>query len=609
MSLQTGGSIGARRGKFYEFYLKNLLKEKGFFLDSSNSKTEDNIYYFTYRVPDEEITEIDFHFPHKKVGFWVTNLGLTQKIRCQKCSASQKYNEFLNISGTCPHCKKCKLPDLKKEGYSCWICNNCNRICDPFDLEEKICGRYMPKAKQKCNSSNFETYRDTSASSQAHKQVYYRTGELLEVKTSEKHDTLCSEIIFNKKNEWRVWGQVLEIFFDSTLFVFENNPEKFGSDVFDKNVWKFINDNLSGNYPSNPFPKSIIAHVNETRTKKNKNLGVWLKEIEKGRKKYWGEKTPFAFPIRYSIFTVLKSLGKQNNVDPYEIGVLQYSSMGKPITSSKMMQAQKRCEQNGYIKNGNLTSAGKQQIEFAIQEYQKIINIVKNYSGKIHPNDLWLRRKRDLVVSVLEKLLKLSIKNGWYKFAMVAAADVKELDGTPFINTQFEPLETLTSIFLDDFKKNGIIQEYEGLESGDVFEETFLREFFSINQSSTAYTIGDDAKIKLPNGKIVYVQDKSNTSFKKWFETGEIYGSGISYKDFKRMIGHNVLASFKYKNNELIYDQNRYYVGIIDGGWASTRSDLFRMIKSMYTLGVNEVFFADEIDTRFKEYLIDIGQN
>ena len=111
---------------------------------------------------------------------------------------------------------------------------------------------------------------------------------MCEVKTSEKHDTLCSEIIFNKKEEWRVWGQVLEIFFDSTLFVFENNPEKFGSDVFDKNVWKFINDNLSGNYPSNPFPKSIIAHVNETRTKKNKNLGVWLKEIEKGRKKYWG---------------------------------------------------------------------------------------------------------------------------------------------------------------------------------------------------------------------------------------------------------------------------------------------------------------------------------
>ena len=75
------------------------------------------------------------------------------------------------------------------------------------------------------------------------------------------------------------------------------------------------------------------------------------------------------------------------------------------------------------------------------------------------------------------------------------------------------------------------------------------------------------------------------------------------------MIGHNVLASFKYENNELLYDQNRYYVGIIDGGWASTQNDLFRMIKSMYTLGVDEIFFADEIDTKFKEYLIKIGQN
>jgi hypothetical protein len=600
-SLQTGGSVGAKRGTFYEFYLTNLLEKHQYHLDPTNSKTSDDIFYLHYRVPSEQITEIDFHFPSKKVGFWVTNIGLIQKIHCDNCSSpSTKYNEFQYLSGNCPHCKKGVLPDTTKSGYDCWICRECNKICDPFDLENKVC--------KKCNSKNFSSYNDTGASSQAHKQAYYRIGELVEVKTSEESDILCSEILFNKRDEWRIWGKVVELFFDSTFFVYEKNDQKFGSDKFDENMFKFIEDNISGRYKPNFFPKNIIDHIQKTRSQKNINLKIWLDDIKKRRIQNWGDETPYSFPIRYSIFTVLKSIGKQNILDPYVVGALQYTKFSKPITSQKMKKGKKICELNGYIKNNQLTKSGEEYIISTIKNYKKIIENVKNYSGNIHTNDFWLKKERNLIIRVLEKLLDSSIKHGWYKFAMVAEADIKELDATPFINTQFEPLETLTSIFLDDFKKQGIINSYEGLEYGDVFEETFLRDVFNVNSSSQAFKIGDDAKIELPNGKIVYVQDKSNSSFKKWFETNEITSSGISYKDFKRMIGHNVLASFQFEKNKLVHKSDRYYVGIIDGSWSSTRSDLFRMIKGMYTLGVDEIFFADEINTEFKNYLIKVGK-
>ena len=67
-------------------------------------------------------------------------------------------------------------------------------------------------------------------------------------------------------------------------------------------------------------------------------------------------------------------------------------------------------------------------------------------------------------------------------------------------------------------------------------------------------------------------------------------------------------CSFQFQKNKLVHKDNRHYVGIIDGSWSSTRSDIFRMIKGMYTLGVDEIFFADEINTEFKNYLIKIGK-
>jgi hypothetical protein len=44
-------------------------------------------------------------------------------------------------------------------------------------------------------------------------------------------------------------------------------------------------------------------------------------------------------------------------------------------------------------------------------------------------------------------------------------------------------------------------------------------------------------------------------------------------------------------------------VGKID----RTKKDIYRTIKLMYLLGVDEIFFADEFETRIKKYLTRIG--
>ena len=118
------------------------------------------------------------------------------------------------------------------------------------------------------------------------------------------------------------------------------------------------------------------------------------------------------------------------------------------------------------------------------------------------------------IKSVLKKLLDLSFEEGWYRFAMVANRDPDELDATHVIKNQFEPLELLTGVYLDEFQNNGIIKSYEGI-NGDVMEPSFLRKLLNITNGN-AFVIGDDAKITLPNGKVVYVQDKSNTGYKQF---------------------------------------------------------------------------------------------
>jgi len=595
-SLETGGSIGSLRGKFYEYYLIRLLESKGFRIDTTQTLKQKNIFYFRYRFPPDRITEIDIYFPYFKVGFWLTCIGKIKKIRCKECSSS-KYNEFKDLKGVCPHCKEGNLPDVRNVGLLRWICPKCKKMVDPFELNNKICV---------CGSKRFEEYEDHSASSQAHKQTYYRIAEYFEVKTGDISDVICSEIIFNKLDEWRIWGKVLEKFFDSSLFVLEKNNSLFGSNRFNEEIWNFIDKNLKREYPTNKFSADILNYLSNLRKRKNKEYPKWISEISAQRKKYWSTDYPASYPIRYSIFTILKSLKQEVVADPYEIGAMLNCINKKPNASKPMAIAEKMCIKKGFIKDYQVTELGKKQIDISIKKYQEVVKKVKEYSGKFDKRDLWLKRK-DIVVNVLDKLLKLSIENSWYKFVMIANKDIKQISSTPFINEQFEPLELLTLIFLDNFKDKGIISDFEGLSNGDVFEPTFLRDVFEVVESSGGYILGEDAKIILPNGKLVYLQCKSNTSFKKWLLRSEIYGSGISYKDAKRMIAHNILESFKFVDKKLIHDDNRYYVAVIDGDWASEMSDKYRLLKAMFILGVDEVFFADEIETRLKDFLIRVG--
>ena len=604
-SLEIGGSIGSLRGKFYEFYLIRLLNQNAYHARKRIGPNNPTAYYLRYRFPPDEITEIDLYFPNQRVGFWLTCLGKIKKIRCIECS-SKKFNEFKKISGFCPHCNEGKLPTTTG-GFSGWICPKCGRIADPLELRNKTCV---------CGSKNFEEYEDRSASTQAHKQTYYRLAEYLEVKTADFNsvgtsanlDVLCSEIIFNEKSEWRIWWKVLESFFDTTLFVFENNPELFGSDFFNNKVWEFIDNNLNRKYHTNKFSTKIVQYLLHERSRKNGTYSNWYSHMAVQRKKYWGEEYPAAYPVRYSIFTVLKALGKRSYVDPYEIGVI-WSYLKKKSSSSKPLgEARKRCIKKGYIKNNKVTKKGIDQIELAVKKYQELFKTILDYQGPIHKYDLWLRERRELVVSVLSKLLELSKREGWYKFSMIANRDIDQISATPYISAQFEPLEILVLLFLEDFEKQGIISGFEGLQGSDVYEPTFLRKALKVDRSSSAFKLGEDAKIELPNGKVLYLQCKSNTSFKKWNKTGQISSSGISYKDAKRMVAHNLISSFKYENNELVHDDNRYYVAVIDGDWASGKNDLFRLIRAMYTLGVDEIFFADEISTRLKDFLAILGK-
>jgi hypothetical protein len=594
MALVAGGSVGSKRGNFYEYYLKKLLLKHGYYEDETKKLIQPNSYYFEYRVPPDKLTEIDLYFPSQQIGFWITSIGKINKLRCKQCSANKKYLEFDMISGQCCHCKSETLPNSSKLGYDRWLCIKCNKFCDPFELENIICS---------CNSTNFEQYTDRSASSSVHKAVYYRTAEYLDVKTSNKLNAICSQIIFNEKLEWRNWGNVIEKFYDSVLFTFDNNPHKFGSDKFDNIIWTFINDNLNHAYSSNMFSQTIIQDVSRNR---NNYSSLWLNNKIVNRKKFWGDDYPAAFPIRYSIYTILSSLQKQSFVVPYEIGVIQYLKHDKLLVSNPIKKALKDCINKGYVKNNTVTRLGDQQLQIAINKYKEIIDYVPDYNGFIHPKDIWLQSKRKLIIQVLKKLLDFSINYGWYKFAMISNRDSDQLDSTPYINTQFEPLETLTRIYLQQYKSEGIISDFEGLDEHDVYEKTFLSDILP-SGSKSSYKIGDDAKIVLPNNNIVYLQCKSNTSYKKWKNSGKIVTSGITYKDYKRMIGHNIFSSYEYKNSKLASKSNRYYVGILDGVWNSNKNDLFRMIKAMKCFGIDEIFFSDELDKSFRNYLQKIG--
>ena len=247
-SLDVGGSIGSIKGNFYEKHFGLILEKLGYkiaqFKDYKKYKDDPNIVFHKYRTAPDQFTEIDFFIPTKKIGFWVTNLGQVERFKTE--TSNKDFNEFTDLSGICPHCKKNKLPNETVEILAKWRCEGCNKLVSPFDLIDK-----------KSQSGDEVTkYINKSASMQAHKQAYYRVGEYIEARTSEDK-VACIEIIYNERSAWRNWSSVIELFFDDTIFIFDDIGKIIGSDEFETKLFERIYSVI--NNP--PLPKKIMKEL------------------------------------------------------------------------------------------------------------------------------------------------------------------------------------------------------------------------------------------------------------------------------------------------------------------------------------------------------------
>jgi hypothetical protein len=605
VSLDIGGSLGSIKGGFYEKHFGLVLEKLGYKIVDVKTykKLKDltNIVVHKYRTMPDEFTEVDFYIPSKKVGFWVTNLGQISRFR-EKENPSKNFNEFKDLKGNCPHCTNGVLPTNNNEVLLNWTCSNCGCQVNPFDLINK----------KSLTNQGIEEYENKSASTQAHKQAYYRIGELIEAKTS-NDDMKCVEIIYNKRKDWRNWHNVIDIFFDETLFVFDDLTSMIGSSTFENQFKEKIISIIKTPYKEKDMLIPVISTAKKIRIDKNKKYGKWLETTSKSRLNFWTKNEPISFPIRYSIYGILKTQKIIEGINPYEYGILikiKKKKFIKNAINSKEINLIPRLIKEDFVDKDlvNLTSKGESYLKLCEKYYNLLIQNIKDNKIPYHnEKDFWYNKHKDRIVEVLEDLYSQSLKNGWYKFVMIAKNDYDELSETPFINEQFEPLETLTYTYLRDFKKQKIVSEIDGEAGVDLYEKTWLNEMPFANKSD--FFLGTDASIKLPNGKEIFIQCKSNTAFKKWkLNTKEIKNSGIPYKDSKRMIAHNFISAFKIKEGTLKFNEDRIYIGILDGNWCANKKDIYRTIKLMYLLGVDEVFFADEFETRIKDYLISKGK-
>lgn len=196
-ALDVGGSIGSIKGGFYEKHFGILLKSLGYEIIDANTFKEKkdlkNIVVHKYRTAPDEFTEVDFYIPSKKIGFWVTNLGQISRFR-EVGGSAKDFNEFKELTGICSHCKKTRLPNDHAEVISNWTCSKCKSIVNPFDL----------LSKKSITGKEIENFENKSASTQAHKQAYYRIGEYIEARTCDDK-MKCVEIIYNNRKDWRKW--------------------------------------------------------------------------------------------------------------------------------------------------------------------------------------------------------------------------------------------------------------------------------------------------------------------------------------------------------------------------------------------------------------------
>ncbi|MFH1311511.1 MAG: hypothetical protein ABIH65_03845 [Nanoarchaeota archaeon] len=606
LPLDIGGSLGSIKGGFYEKHFRLILENIGYKVINVKTfkeykkKNKDlrNIAVHRYRTAPDEFTEVDFFIPSKKIGFWITNLGQIKRFK-EKRSNSRDFNEFKDLKGMCPHCKKGNLPSIShKDLLLKWRCPECNLLVNPFDLLEK----------KSIRDKGIEGYSNKSASTQAHKQAYYRVGEYIEARTSEDNMS-CVEIIYNHRKDWRNWHNVIDLFFDSSIFIFDDIKNLMGSESFEKTLQEKVKALISNPPQPDELIRPIIDSAKIIRERKNKNYLSWINQIKKSRISKWGKDEPVSFPIRYSIYGILKSnQTKENRIDPYKYGILMKIKDNK-LNRNGLNHRDKKIllelKKEGFIdsESKKVMEQGESYMRFCKEAYLKFLKNLSNWNIKYdNAKDYWYNNYKDKIIFVLKDIYEQSVKNNWYKFLMIPRYDYHELNSTPFINEQFEPLETLTFCYLNQLKKEGIIKDITGESGVDTYEKTWLSDM-SFSKNRRDFFLGTDASITLPNNKEVFIQCKSNTSFKNWNkDKTKIKNSGIPYKDSKRMIAHNFMSSFELQNGKLKFDHDRIYVGILDGNWNANKNNIYRTIKLMYLLGADEIFFADEFETRIKEY-------
>ena len=313
-SLDIGGSVGSIKGNFYEKHFSRILENLGYkvvqYKEYIKYKDKPNIVFHKYRTAPDQFTEIDFFIPTKNIGFWVTNLGQIERYKTE--SSNKDFNEFKDLKGKCPHCKKSNLPNLNDEILGKWTCKKCKKIVSPFDLFEK----------KSVNGENVLKYKNNSASTQAHKQAYYRVGEYIEARTSEDK-VACIEIIYNKRSAWRNWSPVIELFFDDTIFIFDDIGEVIGTDEFEKKLLFKIARLIKNPPQPKDSIKLLLDRASSIRDEKMKSYQNWLNEIIKSRLLKWGKNEPVSFPIRYSLYGLLKSKNRPiSEIDVYIYSVL-----------------------------------------------------------------------------------------------------------------------------------------------------------------------------------------------------------------------------------------------------------------------------------------------
>jgi len=607
--LSVGGSVGAIKGNLFEQHFKKVLTQLGYIIlpyslikkylknDGSIEVGEElfrqlksnlsineitkKIIVWRYRLPPYGFSEIDFYVPSIKIGFWVSYIGRIKRKTCPNCfaqSKATKFNEFAQSEGTCPHCGKGILPNKEATGVEKWICNVCHHMVDPLTLNSIKCAL--------CGGELIEI-EDRSASTQAHKQFYYRLAELLDIKT--KLNITCIFVAYNTREEWRIWNKAFDLFFDCSIFVFDREPIIGGKSIqgiFDSDKFNSQFSSLIANILKNPPQisdkrvKQMFAIMKKIRDEKEKLLEGWKESIIISRKTLIKSSEIKCYPIRYSIYYLLKKL----------------KECYPPIISSNQYEDVNVDEQT-------------------LQKRERIILSEIDNINNENAEDLWLNFKREIVKRVLTNYFERAKRHRWYKNLMLLNLDYKAINATPFLK-QFEPLEELLFVKLNQINKDkNIIKKIEKEPCFDVAESTVLRKLIGIKEGDRGFIIGNDARILLSNDREVVFQCKTSCSFEKWDETGKIISSGISYKDAKRMIGHNFLASFDL--NDKVKRKERVFIVVIDGHWGAGKGDELKNLSIMYLLGVDEIFFADELfneeklpsNRRFTEYLLKLASN